>query len=74
MKVTILAAAILIAACAPRLVGGNSAGGMIHRSGSVGTDRAIALSEQHCAKHGKVARITNTNQLTNTWRFECVAE
>lgn len=72
MRIAILAAAVLLSACAPRLSFSNEAGGVIHRSGSMGTDRAHALAVDHCARFGKIARFTDRDILTNTMQFECV--
>ena len=61
-----------LTACAPRLSFANEAGGVINRSGSIGTDRAYALATDHCAKLGKISRIAGRDILTNTMRFDCV--
>jgi hypothetical protein len=68
----ILALGLATAGCAPRLAGANAVGGIIQRSGSIGTDRAFALAKEHCGRYGKIYEITNQDILTNTWRFECV--
>jgi len=72
MRTIPLLLVIALAGCAPRLNFANEAGGVIHKTGSMGNDRAYTLATDHCAKFGKVARITGRDVLTNTMRFECV--
>lgn len=64
---------IALSACAPKLAFSSSAGGVINKTGSMGNDRAYAIMTEHCAKYGKVARVSNRDILTNTIRFDCVA-
>lgn len=73
MRATAILLALALAACAPRLAFSNEAGGVIHKSGSLGNDRAYALVTAHCAKYGKIGRITRRDILTNSIEFECVA-
>lgn len=73
MRLAIIASALLLTACAPRLSFSNEAGGVINRTGSIGSDRAYKLATDHCAKYGKIARFTDRDVLTNSMRFECVA-
>lgn len=63
-----------LASCAPRVAFSNEAGGVINKTGSIGSDRAYTLAMEHCAKFGKVAKITGRDVLTNTMRFDCVAK
>lgn len=72
MRTIPLLLAIALASCAPRLDFANEAGGVINKTGSMGSDRAYALASDHCAKSGKIARITGRDVLTNTMRFDCV--
>jgi len=39
----------------------------------MGNDRAYALANEHCAKFGKIPKITGRDILTNKLRFDCVA-
>lgn len=64
--------ALAVSACAPRLSYSNEAGGVIDKSGSLGNDRAYVMMTEACAKHGKVARVTDRDILTNKLNFECV--
>ncbi len=73
MRIAILAAALTLSACAPKLAMSNEAGGVINKTGSVGSDRAYALATDHCAKFGKIAKITGDDILTAKMRFDCVA-
>ena len=73
-QITPLLAILAIAACAPRLSFANEAGGVINKTGSMGNDRAYALATGHCSKYGKIAKITDRDILTNTMRFDCVAQ
>jgi len=72
MRSIIFAAALLLSACAPRLSFANEAGGVINKTGSLGSDRAYALASENCQKYGRVARISARDILTNTIRFDCV--
>lgn len=73
MRSVIIAAALLLTSCAPRLTFSNEAGGVISKTGSIGSDRAYALATDHCSKYGRVARITQRDVLSNSLNFECVA-
>lgn len=72
MRIVILAAALALTGCAPKLAFSNEAGGVIDQQASMGNDRAYALAEEHCKKYGKVAKISGTDIIENTTRFECV--
>lgn len=62
----------LLCACAPTLIGANSAGGMVdHVSGLTRTD-ALAKADAHCHQYGKVARISGQDPLDSTLTFDCV--
>ena len=74
MRLVIIASLALLASCAPRLVFANEAGGVVKRTGSLGSDRAYALAENHCKQYGKIARIAGRDILTNSIRFDCVAK
>lgn len=59
--------------CAPSLVSGNSAGGVISLGGVVGEQRkGMATAEAECAKYGKIAVSKGVNVLSDTMRYECV--
>jgi len=64
--------ALALSGCAPRLSFANEAGGVINKSGSLGSDRAYAMMTDHCQKFGKIPRISSRDILTNTIRFDCV--
>lgn len=73
MRTIALLVALALAGCAPRLTFANEAGGVVNRTGSIGSDRAYALAADHCARFGKIVRISGRDVLTNTMRFDCVA-
>ncbi len=74
MRIVILAAALAITGCAPKLAFNNEAGGVIDKTGSAGSDRAYTLATEHCAKYGKIAKITGDDRLSAKMRFDCVAK
>jgi hypothetical protein len=74
MRGLIIVIALAASACAPRLDFANEAGGVINRTGSIGSDRAYKMAEDHCSQYGKIARISGRDVLTNTMRFDCVAK
>lgn len=74
MRIMGLLLTLALCACAPRLDFANEAGGVINRTGSIGSDRAYKLAEDHCQQYGKIARISGRDVLTNTMRFDCIAK
>ena len=74
MRIFVIVFMLAVAGCAPRLNFANEAGGVINRTGSIGSDRAYQLAEKHCAQYGKIARISGRDVLTNTMRFDCVVK
>jgi len=65
---------ILLTGCAPSLISGNSAGGVISLGGVIKEQSAgMAKAETECAKYGKVALSKGSNLLNDTLRYECVA-
>jgi hypothetical protein len=64
---------ILLTGCAPSLISGNSAGGIISLAGVVKEQSAgMSKAEYECAKYGKVAVSKGSNLLNDTLRYECV--
>lgn len=70
MRTIIVILALAVSGCAPKLAFSNEAGGVISRKGS--TQQGYELAEAHCAQFGKRARITGSDILYSTTRFECV--
>jgi hypothetical protein len=72
MRALILLAAIGLSACAPKLVQGTEAGGIV---GSYGwkPGQALAEAQKHCQKYGKSARVSSQNDLQDNMTFDCVA-
>lgn len=63
---------LALSACAPKLHFANEAGGVVNKTGSAGSDRAYAIAREHCARSGKIARITNDDRFAAKMHFECV--
>lgn len=75
MKRGIIIAGLLLASCAPKLVQSSPAGGMINLAGVPGRQaKAADIATAECAKHGKDARVTGQDMLSNTATYECVAK
>lgn len=74
MRIVILAAALALTGCAPKLSMMNEAGGVVDQTGSAGNDRAFELATQHCAKYDKVPKITKKTDFPHRLRFDCVAK
>ena len=66
--------ALVLSACAPRLILANELGGTVSQTGSMGNDRALAMAETHCAKFGKQAKIVDRTVWVKSFRFDCVAK
>jgi len=74
MRKGILMIAVLVAACAPKLVQNGPAGGMISMTGVMGEkSKAAQIANAECAKHGRDARITRFDVISDTASYECVA-
>jgi hypothetical protein len=63
---------VALASCAPDLVAGNEAGGMVSRATGMQADKAFAVADAHCRQYGKVARVSGQNIWNNTMSFDCV--
>lgn len=74
MKPLILFAALILAGCAPKLTFSNEAGGVVDVTGTAGNDRIFSIATKHCAKSGKVPRMSARNIGSRTVPFECVAK
>lgn len=74
MRTAAIVITLALAGCAPKLAFNNEAGGVIDKTGSAGSDRAYTLATEHCAKFGKIARITGDDRLSAKMRFECVVQ
>lgn len=76
-KVILGVTALGLSACAPTLVSGNAAGGMVdHFSGISpgGRGAAFDIANAHCAKYGKIARVSSQDPLNTTMSFDCVSK
>lgn len=70
-----LIAMLGLAACAPKVQHANSAGGVIGLNGVMNEQsKAAAVADAECAKHGKIARLTRQDVLSDTVNYECVAQ
>lgn len=72
MRIAIIILAAVVSACAPHLAGANDAGGVISNHGW-SQARSFQMAEQHCRQYGKHARVSGTNDLEGTLRFDCVS-
>lgn len=73
MKRGIMLIALLAAGCSPKLVQSSPAGGMINMAGVPGRQgKSAEIATAECAKHGKDARVTGQDMLSNTATYECV--
>lgn len=71
-----IAAALMIGGCAATPpVSGNETGGLIDLSLAYPNDKIIAAADAHCAKYGKVARVTKgQSRDDDNGAFECVSK
>lgn len=69
-------AAVLVSGCAATPpVSGNETGGLVDLSLSYPNDKIFAAADAHCAKYGKVARVTRSNSaIDDNATFECVSK
>jgi len=69
-----LFSAVFLAGCAQNLISGNEAGGMVSGGDNVFESRAGAMkiAEDHCAKYGKVSRVSGQDPWAGTLTFDCV--
>lgn len=63
---------LALAGCAPNLAGGNAAGGVINYADAGNEAKTFKLAEAECAKYGKLARMTGSEWVMSTARYECV--
>lgn len=72
MRVIVLVGVLFLAACAE--VVGNDVGGTVEMTSSA--SESFRMAEQHCAKYGKKARITQSKPGTaysaRSMTFDCV--
>lgn len=67
-------AALLLAGCAPSLVSGNEAGGIVGMNAMMsGQSKAMSVANAECKKYGKVAKPAGVNEIRNSMRYDCVA-
>lgn len=66
--------ALLLGGCAQGLISGNEAGGMVSAGDNVFESKAGAMkiADSHCAKYGKVARVSSLDPMSGTLTFDCV--
>jgi hypothetical protein len=75
MKRLILSAGmtLVLAACAPSMIHGNAAGGMIGMRGTInGQKKALAAADVECGKYNKVAVASGENNFRNSLSYQCV--
>jgi hypothetical protein len=80
MKRAILLAAVLVTGCAAPSISGNERGGVVTygpRRGDQmvhggGPHVALAMADEHCAKHGAQARATSSDTFAGVFLFDCV--
>lgn len=70
MRLAVTGLGLLLAGCAPTLLGSNERGGLIQENG-LSTTAAFTLAESHCQKYGTHAVITDTDTLNSRVSFEC---
>lgn len=72
MRTVAIFIAILTSGCAPELVQNSPAGGMVQLGDVLqGREEAIEMANAECAKHGREARVTRIDELSNTLAYEC---
>lgn len=65
---------LALTGCAPSLINGNEAGGLVSVRGTLnGQSKAMAQAETECRKYGKVARYKSTNEIRGTVSYDCVS-
>ena len=70
-KVIAIAALAALAACSPSMKGANERGGLIGNY-QAGTREAFRMADEHCQQHGRKARVSGSDFLTDTMTFDCV--
>jgi hypothetical protein len=64
---------LLLAGCAPSLVQGNEAGGIVNVQILTGRQSGgMKIADTECAKYGKVARYKGINEVESTLSYDCV--
>lgn len=69
MKALTIAAALLLAACAPRVQGGNENSVIV---GPASEGEAFTIAADHCAKYGRTPRLTGMTEIGSRVMFDCV--
>jgi hypothetical protein len=65
--------ALALSSCAPGLVAGNEAGGVVRIRGMLdGQAKGMTYAETECHKYGRIARYDGVNEIRGTLRYECV--
>lgn len=75
-RIVILLLSFALAGCAQGLISGNEAGGMVSGADNLTSSRAGAMkiADDHCAKYGKVSRVSGQDAFAGTMTFDCVAK
>jgi len=68
-----IAAALALAGCTTPHLGQASPSGGIVNSYGWQPNKALAVAQAHCEKHGKDAIVTSQNDLQDNMTFQCVA-
>jgi hypothetical protein len=61
-----------LSGCATSLTGANEAGGIVNSGFNMGQGKSMEMANKHCAKYGKVARVSGQNEIRNSITFDCV--
>lgn len=74
MRKTAILLAFMASGCAQNLIHGNEAGGMVSGGDNLMSSRAGAMkiADDHCAKYGKVSRVSGQDPWAGTLTFDCV--
>ena len=71
MRLAAVAVALLVSGCAPGVISGTEAGGIVGHYGWQ-PGKSLQLANAHCEKFGKAARVSSQNDLQDNMTFDCV--
>lgn len=70
MRATIILVALMLTSCASTLDGATERGGTVTNARDMSD--AFDVANDHCKQYGLVARVTGTDDVANTLRFDCI--
>ena len=71
MRLLVVLAVASLAGCAPGVISGTEAGGIVGHYGFQ-PGKSLQLANAHCEKFGKAARVSSQNDLQDNMTFDCV--